>query len=69
MAHKQKTAVAERSHNEVLLGHRIYLWKLLFDGYTGNRCGGRREWKYIPQLCKNTLLGSQTGAVADGDYK
>ena len=25
------------------------------------------EWKHIPQLCKDTLLGAKTGAVADGD--
>ena len=41
-----------------LLGHGIYKWKLLFDGYTVNRCSGGREWKYIPQICKDTLLGT-----------
>ena len=26
-------------------------------------------WKRIPQICKDKLFGTETGAVADGDYK
>ena len=37
--------------------------EILFDGYTGNRCGGGREWKYIPQICKDILLGSQIETI------
>ena len=35
----------------------------------GNRSVGGREWERISQLCKDELFGTETGTVADGDYK
>ena len=44
-------------------------WGSSIWAYTGNHSVGRREWKRIPQLCKDKQCGTKTGTVADGDCK